>query len=369
MYIDDVAVVRNQLALYFGLVGLVAILLTGLIGGLVARHIVRQLGGEPTQLMTIMQRAAAGDLSTRFEVHNRASDSVLAQLRQMLQGIGTLVREIHTTCAELNTSARTVSQTARDVSSAAQQQSEATGAMAAGIEELTVSVNHIADNAHQTELESRRASELGAEGEARASSAVGVISDISTTVGQAGERIVSLLHRADEISSIADVIKEIAAQTNLLALNAAIEAARAGEQGRGFAVVADEVRKLAERTTQATSEIAGMVGSIQSETRDAVGVMESAVPKAQAGVASAESAAQSLRQMRESAEATLTRIRDVADATREQSQASNSVAQQVERIAHMVEESSQAVASSAETAHQLERLAATLHASVSRFRV
>ncbi|NSL54186.1 methyl-accepting chemotaxis protein [Uliginosibacterium aquaticum] len=369
VYVDDVNEVLLGQALHFGGVALLALLLTGVIGGLVAQRIVRQLGGEPAELMRIMQRAAAGDLSTRFQISGGDSSSVLAQLKLMLDGIGGLIREINAGSAKLNTSASEIARTSHEVSSAANQQSEATSAMAAGIEEMTVSVNHIADNAHQTENESRQASELGREGEQRAASAVSVISEIASTVQQAGERIDGLLKRTDEIGSIADVIKEIASQTNLLALNAAIEAARAGEQGRGFAVVADEVRKLAERTTNATAEIAGMVGAIQSDTRDAVKVMESAMPQVQAGVASTEAAAQSLRAMRQGAEETLSRIREVANATREQGQASNSIAQQVERVAQMVEETSRAVAGSAETARQLEALAQTLQHSVSRFTV
>ncbi|MDP5240368.1 methyl-accepting chemotaxis protein [Uliginosibacterium sp. 31-16] len=368
VYVDDVNVVLRRQALRYGLVSLLAVLLAGGIGTFAARSIVRQLGGEPVQLMGIMQQAADGDLSTRFQV-NGAPDSVLAQLKNMLSGLGVLIHDIHTTSTELNGNASKVAQTSQQVSDAAMQQSEATSSMAAGIEEMTVAVNHIADNANQTERESQHATQLGIEGEKRANSAVGVISDISTTVTQAGERISGLVKRTDEIGSIANVIKEIAAQTNLLALNAAIEAARAGEQGRGFAVVADEVRKLAERTTQATADITGMVETIQHETRDAVQVMESAVPQARSGVASTEAAAQSLREMRAGAEMTLDRIREVADATREQGLASNSIAQQVERIAQMVEETSLAVAGSAETARQLEELSHSLQAAVSRFSV
>ncbi|MDP5240369.1 methyl-accepting chemotaxis protein [Uliginosibacterium sp. 31-16] len=368
VYVDDVSAAVRREAISYSLLALLILGLMLTAGFVISRSIVSQLGAEPASLMEIMGRAANGDLRQKFDTTSH-QDSVLRRLQQMLDGLSGLVRTIHIMAGELHANAGRVAQTSHQVSDAATHQSEATSTMAAGIEEMTVAVNHIADSARQTESESQRAAELGIEGERRAASAVSVISEISSTVTQAGERIGGLVKRTDEIGSIASVIKEIAAQTNLLALNAAIEAARAGEQGRGFAVVADEVRKLAERTTQATAEISGMVEGIQNETRDAVQVMESAVPQAQAGVASTNAAAQSLREMRISAEGTLERIREVADATREQGLASNSIAQEVERIAQMVEETSQAVAGSAETASQLETLSNSLQAAVSRFSV
>ena len=164
------------------------------------------------------------------------------------------------------------------------------------------------------------------------------------------------------------LIKDIAGQTNLLALNAAIEAARAGEQGRGFAVVADEVRKLAERTSSATVEIEQMIAGIQADTVQVVGVMDAALPQVAAGVKAAEGAAESLRQIKDGAQSTLTSIREVADATKEQSIASTSIAQKVEEIATMVDETTAAMQSNAATAAKMEEIAGELSRLVSRFR-
>ena len=165
------------------------------------------------------------------------------------------------------------------------------------------------------------------------------------------------------------MIKDIAGQTNLLALNAAIEAARAGEQGRGFAVVADEVRKLAERTALATTEIEQMIVGIQNETAGAVGAMDLALPEVQCGVELAMSASESLRAIEDGARRTLERVGEVADATHEQSAASTSIAQRVEQIANMVEATTDTIRGTAATAHQLEAIAVSLKQLIGRFKV
>jgi methyl-accepting chemotaxis protein len=368
VYVDDVNDTVMTHAIGYLLLGVLVLAVLGVVGGLAARSIVHQLGGEPAHLVNIMQRAANGDLRSDFATRGGA-ESVLGQLKAMLSGLGTLVREVYASASELSSKATLVAQSAQQFSDAAIGQSDATSSMAAGVEEMTVAVNHIADSAKHSEAESQHVNELGIAGEKRAVGAVEVISGIADTVASVGERISGLVKRTDEIGSIANVIKEIAAQTNLLALNAAIEAARAGEQGRGFAVVADEVRGLAERTAQATVQIEGMVGSIHKETHEAVEAMNSAMPQVQAGVSSSQAAADSLREIRQGAEESLGHIRDVADATREQSLASTSIAQQVERIARVFEETSRAVAGSSETAIDLEKLAKSLQVAVSHFQI
>jgi methyl-accepting chemotaxis protein len=265
--------------------------------------------------------------------------------------------------------AEQISLASREVSIAAEHQSDATSAMAAAIEELTVSSNHISESASETEQDSLTAMTEAGEGSQRVEQATVAIQKIATTVAEASRQIHELEDRTKQVSSIANVIKDIAGQTNLLALNAAIEAARAGEQGRGFAVVADEVRKLAERTSSATIEIEQMIGGIQKDTIGAVSAMNSALPEVVHGVELAGSASTSLRAIEAGAGRTLGRVREVADATREQSAASTSIAQRVETIAQMVEETSTTIRGTAETANQLEFIAQGLKAQIGRFRV
>ena len=366
VYVDDVDEAVKKGALSYGLMSLLVLAVVGAVALLVSRSIVRQLGGEPATAIDLMSRAAAGDLTV--DVHSSAKGSILDSAGEMVRAIRAMVSEIGQSSVRLTQGAEQISTASREVATASQHQSDATSSMAAAIEQMTVSVNHISDNAKDTQQNSLSSVTLSEEGFGRVEAATHEIREIATTVSDASARIRKLEERANQISSIAGVIKDIAGQTNLLALNAAIEAARAGEQGRGFAVVADEVRKLAERTSAATIEIEQMIGGIQSDTVEVVGVMDAALPQVAAGVEAAESAADSLRQIKDGAQSTLASIREVADSTHEQSVASNSIAQKVEEIATMVDQTTAAMHSTAQTAADLEAIASELTKLVSRFR-
>ncbi len=366
VYMDDIdAEFRRRLASDLGSAGL-AVVLIGVLGFFISRSIVAQVGGEPAEAIELMARAAAGDLTV--DVRAAPRGSMLASFGDMVAALRSMVTEIHSGSAQLIRDAERINTAAKEVALAAQHQSDATSAMAAAIEEMTVSINHISDTAVDTERASEAAAADAERGEAQVRTATEEINRIAGSVSDASQRIRELDQRADQVSSIAGVIKDIAGQTNLLALNAAIEAARAGEQGRGFAVVADEVRKLAERTSAATVEIEQMIGGIQSDTDTVVKVMDAALPQVEQGVRLAEGAGQSLHDIRDGAAATLSRIREVADSTKEQSIASTSIAQQVENIAQMVEETSAAMTSTAGTAADLDRMAQHLNALFGRFR-
>ena len=367
IYIDDVNAQFRKDAMMLGGVSAALLVVLVILGGLIRASIVNQLGGEPAEAAAVMERVASGDLTA--EVGNPAKGSLLDALGGMVTSLRSLVREVNVSAVTLADNAEQIRHASSEVAAAAEHQADATSSMAAAIEELTVSSNHISDSARETEQDSREAMSLSSEGSERVDQATAAIRKIATTVSDASTRIHALEDRANQVSSIANVIKDIAGQTNLLALNAAIEAARAGEQGRGFAVVADEVRKLAERTSTATTEIEQMILGIQGDTGGAVEAMNAALPEVEQGVQLAGHASESLRGIEAGASRTLERIREVATATREQSSASTSIAQRVEEIAQMVDETTATIRGTAETAHQLEQIAQGLKSQIGRFKV
>ncbi len=339
-----------------------------LLAWLVTSRLMRELGGEPQYVNDVMKSVANGDLTVDIQ-RGGAEGSVLAAVRTTVTALREMMRTIRDSAEEVATGSREIASAAQSLAGAASTQSDAASSMAAGVEEMTVSVTHISDSARETEINSSRSAQLAEEGEGGAIRASQEMNAIATSIGSASDRIGTLVSRANDIGTIAGVIKDIAAQTNLLALNAAIEAARAGEQGRGFAVVADEVRGLAERTAKATLQIEQMISAIQGDTEQAVQAMETAKPQVHRGVELVDGAARSLREIRQGATDTLARVRDVANATQEQSTASTAIAQQVEEIAQMVDHTSASVKQTATSAAELEHTANRLSEMVGRFRV
>jgi methyl-accepting chemotaxis protein len=366
LYVDDIDAAFHRVLIKVGSIVVPLLVVILLVAMWLVRAVLRQIGGEPGTVMALMKRASDGELN--LDVGSAPAGSVLGSLGYMMKNLSALVSQIQESARSVLENTQHIAAAADVVSNAARGQSDATSSMAASIEQLTVSVSHISENAEETEVTSAQSVERAGKGEQTVSGAADQIGRIAHSVSETADRIRALGGRANEISSIAGVIKEIAAQTNLLALNAAIEAARAGEQGRGFAVVADEVRVLAERTSKATVEIERMIDAIQGETAAAVGAMDETLPLVDNGVKLTRDAAAELGAIREGASTTLARAKDVALATREQREASTLIAQEVETIVQMVEESSANMDSTAETARALERIANDLAGAVARFR-
>jgi methyl-accepting chemotaxis protein/methyl-accepting chemotaxis protein-3 (ribose and galactose sensor receptor) len=369
VFVDDVDKAFWRYFMQFVLIGAIVFVGVVSLAFWLARGIYRSIGGEPAYAAQVAQSIAGGDLSQTIAVGKGDSTSLLAAMSVMQQNLRSMISGIQRGATTLNGAAESLTGQMTQINNAAQQSADATGATAASIEQMAVSVGHISDNAKESEVKSQRSASLAATGEAHARQVAEELNQVALQVGDASTRIEGLVERTREIGGIANVIKEIADQTNLLALNAAIEAARAGEQGRGFAVVADEVRKLADRTSHATGQITGMIQAIQDDTTAVVGSMHTVTPQVTKGVETANNAAATLREINTEANATLMNFREVANSTSEQSTASDNVAGSVEKIAQMIEEMANSVNSANQNVLTLEHLAEELRDSVSRFRV
>ncbi len=314
--------------------------------------------------LTARVNCTAGSAGTRNELHVVAA-SIDATARNIL----TLITELRTDAREVEQTASTLSKTAGVLATTATTQNDAASSMAAGIEEMAVSINHLSDNAQNADNATRKTRQLATLGRNAAQDVMAQMTQIANAVSDAAARIEQLGDASQRISTVVSVIKDVADQTNLLALNAAIEAARAGEQGRGFAVVADEVRKLAERTSISTQEIASVVGSIQSGAAEAVRGMQSARNQVSDGVAKVEASGKAMADIEAGAAEVASIAAEMSDALREQASASNSIGKEVERISLLSDENDASAHNASQAADTLEQLSTKMSAAVGKFRI
>jgi len=358
----EVAAVQWQLAT----VGLVILIVLALaIFWTTSRWITRPLA----EAVELTSRVAAGDLTQ--QIQPKSGDEVgllLGALGDMSNQLQQMVREIDAGIKGLANDARRLSQASEAVASGSGEQSSAATSMAATVEEMTTSIHQVAMHAEACRALAETSGEVSDTGIEVINRAVHGMSSIAQTVGQSSSAVAQLGQESQQISHIVNVIREIADQTNLLALNAAIEAARAGEAGRGFAVVADEVRKLAERTTQSTQEITRMVDTIQHGANHAVHSMQTGERQVEEGVRLASEAGGRINAIKAGADEVSVAVVGISDALREQSVANQEIARNVERIAQQAEQNYEQAKATADTAHDMEALSTQLRASIARFR-
>lgn len=346
------------------LLGIVAV---GGVGLLLTRKITTALHQLKA---TVEQIKQSMDFTLRIPVRSQDEIGMIATTLNTL--LDTLQKSLKTLGEGIQRAAHAANSVARNAdasASAAETQSDAASNMAAAMEQMTVSIGMVNDRAVEAQSFSQNSVDLAQRGGTVIQGTLNDIQDIASSVDTASEGIQQLGKEVEGISSVVSVIGEFADQTNLLALNAAIEAARAGEQGRGFAVVADEVRKLAERTANSTREISTMVDRVRSETTKAIESMQQTVQRVNNGVARAHDAGDAIHQIGDANRKAVEMVNEITHAIREQGSASTAIAQRVEQIAQMAEEASRAAGASASTAKELDALSTQMEATVSAYRL
>ncbi|MFQ5427426.1 MAG: methyl-accepting chemotaxis protein [Thermodesulfobacteriota bacterium] len=323
----------------------------------------------------MVKKFAKGDLTGRVSVNSGATESysgdevtsLSISINAMADSMSDIVGRIGSSSSSLGTSSSELDSSSSNMSDGVNAQSAQAAQVATAMEEMNAAVIEVARNSHSATEAARGARDIASKGGDVVGQAINAMKEVAESTGVTGTTIKNLGKSSEEIGTIISVINDIADQTNLLALNAAIEAARAGEQGRGFAVVADEVRKLAERTTKATKEIGEMINTIQDETTRAVDAMDEGTNKVENGVKLANEAGDALSQIVTGVEDVNDMISQIATAAEEQSATAEEIARSMENITEASQTNVDAITDVSGAAGRVSEIATELHVLVDRF--
>ncbi len=323
------------------------------------------------KISEVIEAVTKGDLRKDLQIEDNNDEvaALMHKINQMIHNLGSLIGEVHDAGDSLAQSSTQISTAAEEMSAGASEQAGQTREVAAAVEQMSKTVLESSKSASEAAEMAKKASTLANVGEKVFKETIGGMTKIAHLVKKSADIVDTLGKSSAQIGEIIQVINDIADQTNLLALNAAIEAARAGEQGRGFAVVADEVRKLAERTTAATKEIAGMIKRIQQETTQVVVAMTEGNTEAENGLRLADKAADSLTEIVTSVNGVVNMINQIAAASQEQSSTSEQISHNVDSISSAAGNVSNATVDLAHTAEKLGNLTEHLKSLIQRFQI
>jgi methyl-accepting chemotaxis protein len=364
---SDASYRKGKVGLSFLIV--LCLLISASLATLVIRGLLRELGGEPYYVKEIVHKVAKGDLSVSVTVDPRDNGSILWAMRTMVGSLRDLVSQTVTIAAGIASASSQLHATSEQIATGAEEVASQTTTVATASEEMASTSHDIAANCTRAAETSSCTSASAATGAAVVQETIVGMGKIAERVKQTSATIDALGTRSEQIGEIIGTIEDIADQTNLLALNAAIEAARAGEQGRGFAVVADEVRALAERTTRATKEIGGMIKAIQSETREAVRSMEEGVREVEKGAVSSQKSGESLQEILGQINEVNMQINQIATAAEEQTATISEITTNIHQVTEVVHQSARGAEETSTAAALLSEQSQQLQDLVGKFRV
>jgi methyl-accepting chemotaxis protein len=345
---------------------LAALILAGVLASLIVRSITRPVA----VLVDANERLANGDLTVSIISAGRDEIGQLADSsRRMVENLKTLIHRVADTSGEIASAANQLRSTAEQIATGAEEVAAQTSTVATASEEMAATSSDIARNCSMAVESSRESSNSATRGGAVVQDTIAGMVKIAERVKHSAQTVESLGARSEQIGQIIGTIEDIADQTNLLALNAAIEAARAGEQGRGFAVVADEVRALAERTSRATREIGEMIKGIQTETRAAVRVMEEGVAEVEKGAQSSQQSGEALDMILQQIGEVTMQINQIATAAEEQTATTSEITTNVQQVTEVVHQTARGAGETAAAAAQLSSHAEMLQELVQKFRL
>ncbi len=343
----------------------VGVIIAVVMGFVVSRSITKPLAA----MKNCLSGLSTGDLTVQMEAKTRDDFGQLAGFfNESVSTLRTLVREVAQACDEVADASTEIATSATEISSSVHEQSNATERAASAITEMSASVDDVAKQNSAAVKATQDAGQQSEHGQTVVTQTVENILQIDEIVRSASTALEALGERTSAVGQIMDVIRDIADQTNLLALNAAIEAARAGEHGKGFAVVADEVRKLAERTTTATEEVTQSITAIQQDTSVAIDRMSGGVSIVANGVEYGKQAGVALQEISGSATALHTQITGIAAATDQQSAASTEISEMVNTINMLIMETNKQTDQTAASSEQLSARAEQLRTMIAQFR-
>jgi methyl-accepting chemotaxis protein len=313
---------------------------------------------------------ALGDLTHRVEgAYNGDHQLIKNSINTVAESLDKALLDVSAAVSATASASSQISSSTEEMAAGAQEQTSQASEVAVAVEEMTKTIMENAKNAVNAADTAKKAKDSAGQGGEVVDETIAGMKRIAEVVGKSAETVKALGRSSEQIGDIIAVIDDIADQTNLLALNAAIEAARAGEQGRGFAVVADEVRKLAERTTKATKEIAGMIKQIQGDTAGAVASMDEGTQEVENGIRLADKAGASLREIVTVSQNVTEMITQIAAASEQQSSTSEQISKNVEAISAVTGETASGTQQVARAAEDLNRLTDNLQQLIANFKL